>query len=142
MFFFKHTQLVLLALVFCSACSSLPTVTHKKYPFPEKAHIGVPKNLPPYEKLGLVKARATFETMELDSDPDARCRNYFNKAVKDLVRIAAENKGDAVIDVRSVTFLMDGKTETYPRPECVDEGDVGEVYVQGISIRFLMDKKH
>jgi len=139
----KNLRLFLgLSLGVTAGCSSLPTVTHKKYAFPENAYIGVPKDLKAHEKVGLVKARATFETMELDSDPEQRCRNYFNKAVKDLVKLAQDNKADAVVDVRSVTFLMDGKSETYPKAECVDEGDVGEVYVQGIAIRYVFKKSH
>jgi hypothetical protein len=136
-FFLRGLVLCVGLPLLISGCSTLPTVSHKKYDFPENAYIGVPKNLPRYERLGLVKSKAAFETIDLESDPDERCKNYFNKAVRDLVKLAQKNGADAVIEVQSVTFLMTGKVETYPRAECVDEGDVGEVYVQGTAIRFV-----
>lgn len=127
-------------LVCVSSCSSLPTVKHKSYEFPKnRAFIGVPKNLPRYEKKGLAKGRASFATLEPEGDVDSLCNNYFNKAVSNLVDRAKENGGDAVIDVKSVTFLMDGKVETYSRAECVDDGESGDVYVQGVVVKFKCD---
>lgn len=129
-----------LAFVSMTACSSLPTVKHKTYEFPKnRAFIGVPKSLPRYEKKGLAKARASFATLEPEGDVDWLCNNYFNKAVAQLIERAKEHGGDGVIDVRSVTFLMDGKIETYSRAECVDDGESGDVYVQGVVVKFKCD---
>ena len=74
--------------------------------------------------------------MEFGEKDGDLCRNYFNKAVQDLVKFAHDAGGDAVIDVKSVVLLLDGKTEMYPRPECSDEGAEGQALVRGIAIRW------
>lgn len=128
------------ALVLCvvsvSACSTLPEVRHEKYKFPEgRAFLEDVKDRP-YEKLGLVRARVDFPTLDPNRDLASLCPNYYNKAVNDLVKTAREKGGDAVLVVRSVVFLEDGRTEAYAQPECSDEGAEGQILVQGVAVKW------
>lgn len=106
----------------------------EKHSFPKDAHIGDVKR--PYEKLGQVRSKATYATLDPKHDETTLCRNYFNKAVEDLVRRAKKVGADAVIDVRSVTFYEMGGSDTFPRPECSDDGAEGEVLVEGIAVKW------
>lgn len=91
----------------------------------------------PYEVLGVVKSKVNFPTLDMDKSEESLCRNYFNKAVHQLLEYARKNGGDAVIDVKSVVFLVDGRQETYSTPECSDDGDEGQILTQGVAIRWL-----
>jgi hypothetical protein len=46
-----------------------------------------------------------------------------------------------VIDVKSVVFLENGKSELYPSAECADDGMEGQVLSQGIAIRWKEPKE-
>lgn len=118
-----------------AGCSSIPEPKHAKYEWPKGlAFIGDPGR--PYETLGSVRARADFSNVDFGDHEEALCRNYFNKASRELVKFAKQAGGDAVIDVRSVVVLLDGKVETYPKAECSDEGAEGQVLVRGIAVRW------
>lgn len=119
------------------ACSSLPKVQHTVHEFPkESAFYGAPARK--YETLGVVRSEVNFPTLDPDLDNEnLLCRNYFNQAVKKLVTYAKKAGGDAVIDVKSVVFLMDGKSETHPTPECSDDGGEGQVLARGIAVKWL-----
>ncbi len=119
------------------ACSSLPEPKVKKYTFPEEdAYVGeAPKR--PYKSLGLVRAKVDFISLNAQWEEDRLCKNYFNKAVQQLLRDAKKVGADSVIDIRSVVFLVDGKVETYSTPECSDDGDEGQVLAQGIAVKWL-----
>ncbi len=131
----------LVIFLFLLSCVSVPERTnHSQFPFPEK---GVFPELPggadakrPYETLGWVRAKADWPTLDQDSYSQSLCRNYFNKAVSSLYKEAKKVGADAVIQVRSVVFTLDGKTEEYATPECSDDGATGEVLVRGIAIKF------
>lgn len=130
--------LFVLTLGFAIGCSSLPTSKFVKHSFPRgKAFIeGEPQEK--FEVLGVVRAKANFSTIDPERDERALCENYFNKAVKELVRRAKqEAKGDAVIRVKSVVFYLDGNSDLFSRPECSDDGSEGQVLVQGEVIRYL-----
>lgn len=118
-----------------AACSSMPAPAYRVYRFPsQKAFSGGVSR--PYETLGLVRSKVNFQTLDVNHDETELCRNYFNKAVQDLVRIAHGKKADAVIDVRSVVFLEDGSHRAYTTAECADDGFEGQVLAQGIAVRW------
>ncbi len=128
----------LFAVAYFSSCSSIPTAKFVKHTFPRgKAFIeGEPQEK--FEILGIVRTKVNFSTIDPERDERALCENYFNKAVKELVRRAKqEAKGDAVIRVKSVVFYLDGNSDLFPRAECSDDGSEGQVLVQGEAIRYL-----
>jgi len=128
------STIILLALGL-SGCSSLPTIKVTKHKFPKGfVFIGEPKR--PYEAKGWVKTKVTWNSLNPDYEESDLCKNYWNKAAMDLVKRAKENGADAVIDMRSVVFLIDGKQQTYPTPECTDDGAEGELLAQGIAVKW------
>jgi hypothetical protein len=112
----------------------MPEPKMTTYEFPREAFVNKPPR--PYDVIGMVRSKADFFSLDANHDESTLCRNYYNRAVSDLVKIAKEQGGDAVLDVRSVVMLFDGKTETYPTPECSDEGAEGQVLVQGTAIKW------
>ncbi|RYZ65360.1 MAG: hypothetical protein EOP09_14375, partial [Proteobacteria bacterium] len=118
-------------------CSTLPGDKFIRHHFPKTKAFVDTEPTEPYKVLGVVRARANFNTADPNRDERMLCENYYNKAVKELVRRAKnEAGGDAVMRVRSVVFYMDGKTDLFPRPECSDDGAEGQVLVQGEAIRY------
>jgi hypothetical protein len=118
------------------ACASMPEPKMDKATFPKgQAYMGDVKGRP-YEKLGLVRARKDFETLDPVHDEKELCQNYFNKTVRDLVKEAKKQGGDAVIEVRSIVFYEDGSSKLYTTPECSDEGQEGQILTQGIAIKW------
>ncbi len=113
---------------------------HARYRFPkERVYIEEPEGKDtgrPYQPLGWVKSKASWSTLDQDPNSSRLCRNYFNKASKILLDEALKAGADAVIKVRSVVLLLDGKLEFHPRAECSDDGAEGEVLLQGIAIKF------
>lgn len=115
-------------------CATLPEPHYEKHSFPKEASIGKPDR--PFESLGVVKARVDFNTLDAHHDEAVLCRNYFNAAVKKLVDYARAKGADAVTDVRSVVFTMDGRSESFPRAECSDDGTMGQVLAQGLAVKW------
>lgn len=135
----KTIAVLILILILPLGCSSLPSVKHSWHKFPEgKAFIGEPKK--PYETLGIVRSEVNFPTLDPENSEERLCQNYFNKGVTQLVEYAKKQGGDAVIDVKSVVFLMDGRSEVYPKAECSDDGGEGQVLVRGIAVRWKTEK--
>lgn len=95
----------------------------------------------PYEVLGEVRARANFMSIDAEDDEEKMCQNYFNQAVQKLVSLAKAKGADAVIDVKSVVFLVDGRSELFPRAECADEGGEGQALARGVAIRWKPQPK-
>ena len=126
-----------LLAVAATSCATMPEPRFERHEFPEDAYVGDVKR--PYETLGMVKTRVDFPTLYADRDENMLCSNYYNKAAADLVKRARKIGADAVIDIKSVVFLADGRSETYPTPECVDDGDEGQVLAQGIAIRWKQE---
>lgn len=127
-------------LVFAACATSLPKERHDVHRFPEKLVFveeptGEFKNKP-YEVLGWVRSQAQYPTMEQDPNNGRLCRNYYNKAAAELLKEAKKAKAEAVIKVRSVVLLMDGKVEEHVTPECSDDGAEGEILLRGIAIRW------
>lgn len=133
---------------FACATGGLPEEKHAVYAFPEKSvfveePIGKDQGRP-YKVLGWVRSKAEYPTMEQQNANDNRlCRNYYNKAARDLLKEAKKVNADAVIKVRSVVLTMDGRTEEHVTPECSDDGADGEILLRGIAIKFksLNEKK-
>jgi hypothetical protein len=137
---FSRVGCVLFAFCF-GACATLPEVHHEVYRFPEKnVYIELPTGefeKRPYEVLGWVRTKAKFSSLEADtSAANALCRNYYNKAANQLVREFKKAGADAVIKVRSVVLLLDGKVEEHVTPECADDGAEGEILLKGVAIKF------
>jgi hypothetical protein len=123
------------SLLAISACTtSLPEIKHPKFAFPDNAYVSDVRR--PYDKLGLVKSRVDFPTLDPNREEGDLCNNYYNKGVRDLVKRAKKVGADAVIQIRSVVFMEDGHVETYPTPECADEGEEGQILLEGIAIKW------
>ncbi len=90
----------------------------------------------PYEVLGRVRTKVNFPSLDGQREDATLCRNYFNKAAKDLLARAKKVGGDAIMEVRSVTFLIDGKSETHKSAECADDGEEGQVLAEGYAIKW------
>jgi hypothetical protein len=117
-----------------SACATLPEAKHSWAKFPENAFLGKPKR--PYDVIGVVRSKVNFQTLDPNNEESSLCRNYFNQAAKKLLEYSKDKGGDAVIEVRSVVFFMDGKTELFPRAECSDDGAEGQILAQGTAIKW------
>ncbi len=128
------------SLLYLVSCASLPEERHERYSFPAKnvyPELPTGENLNrPYETLGWVRSRAAYPTMEQMDTNQPLCRNYYNKAAQNLLKEAKKAHGEAVIQVRSVVLLLDGKVEEHVTPECSDDGAEGEVLLRGIAIRY------
>jgi hypothetical protein len=113
---------------------------HQRHRFPKTGvYIEEPDGLDqgrPFQTLGWVRSKATWSTLDQDPHAPHLCRNYFNQASKRLLEEAKKAGADAVIKVRSVVLLLDGRLEYHPGPECSDDGSEGEVLLQGIAIKF------
>lgn len=117
------------------ACSTIPNPKHKEFKYPASfAFTGDVKR--PYTALGLVRSKVNFESLDPNKEETTLCKNYFNKSVRELVKYAKERGGDAVIDIKSVVFLEDGRAELYPTAECSDDGQEGQILTQGIAVRW------
>jgi len=122
-----------------SSCSTLPKVSHKTYKFPDgKAFLDDPSR--PYDKVGVVRSKVNYPTLDPDTDENRLCPNYFNKSVNELVKFAEEKGADAVVQVRSVVFLIDGRREAYPQPECSDDGQEGQILTEGTAVKWKEKK--
>jgi hypothetical protein len=125
-----------LLLVSCATLSA-PKVT--KYAFPkEEAFLNEPKR--PFEVIGRVRTKVTWQSLNPDQEESALCSNYFNKAVIDLVKRARDKGADAIIKVQSVVFLVDGRQEIYSTPECADDGEEGQVLAQALAVKWKETK--
>jgi len=117
-------------------CASLPQADLKRFEWPRDVYLGSPPAEREYEVLGQVRTKVDYPTLTAEHDDRKLCKNYFNKAAQDLLKRAQKAGGNGVVDVKSVVFLANGRTETYPRAECVDEGDEGQVAATGIAVRW------
>jgi uncharacterized protein YbjQ (UPF0145 family) len=117
-----------------AACATLPEVKHESHKFPKDAFMGKPSR--PYKAMGSVRSRVNYVTMDPSSEEVSLCRNYFNKAVSDLVRIAKSKGADAVIDVKSIVFYENGQSEIFAKPECSDDGAEGQSLAQGVAVKW------
>lgn len=118
-----------------AGCSTLPDPKFSKHEFPRAdAFLDVPARK--HENVGTVRAKAEFTSLDPTREEDMLCRNYFNKATRDLIRLAREQGADAVKEVRSVVFYADGTHELFAKPECADDGAEGQILVVGMAIRW------
>lgn len=130
-----HARTTILAGVLVSSCATLPSPSHRPYAFPNGAFYLPPKDRE-YEVIGTVKSKVNFNALDQEHSEETLCANYYNKSVDQLLREARKKGADAVIDVRSVVLLMDGRVESYPRAECSDDGEEGQVLTEAIAVRW------
>jgi hypothetical protein len=110
-------------------------VKHDKFRYPKEAYVEVPKRA--FTPMGMVRSKVNFTSLDPNHLEVAElCKNYYNKAVAELVKIAKGKGADAVIEVKSVTFLEDGRVETYKTPECSDDGGEGQILAQGVAVKW------
>ena len=127
-----------------AACTTVPTIDHDKYTFPKEEAFTTTTPKRPFAEVGMVRDRVDFASADpdLDKDPQAICRNYFNKSVRNLVKYAKGKGADAVIGVKSIVFYPNETFEAFPRPECADDGIEGQVLTQGTAIKWVnLDEK-
>lgn len=134
--------LIFLLLFAVSCAGPVPKLHHAKHKFPDgEAFVGIPEGRE-FERIGVVRARADYASFDPEHVDKAEqgersmCRNFYNRAVQDLVKFSKQKGGDAVIEVKSAVFLLDGKSQTYDTPECADDGAEGQALVQGVAIKW------
>jgi hypothetical protein len=119
---------------FLYACSSPGTPNFAKFHFPKGVFVGDVDR--PYTTLGRVKTKVNFSSLDVKHEEGELCRNYYNKASSDLLKRAKEVGGDAVIDIKSVVLYENGQFESYKTPECSDDGEEGQILLQGIAVKW------
>ena len=128
--------------LFASACSSMPESKYHRIAFPKKnAYLD---ETPPFEadRLGTVRTKISFPTIDPDHETDEICESAFNQGAHDLLSKATKQYGaTAVVEVRSVVFYLDGKRKLYPQAECADDGDEGQILMQATAVRPVKKKK-
>lgn len=131
--------LFFLFLIFAACSTGVPSVRHQKFKFPaDRAFVGLPSDRE-VERIGFVRARSDFNSFDPErpeNDVQTVCRNYYNRAVQDLVKFSREKGGDGVVEIKSVVFTMSGKSELHDSPECSEEGTEGQILVQGVAVKW------
>jgi hypothetical protein len=117
-----------------SGCASVPQNQLKRYKWPRGVYRGVPTK--EFQKLGRVRTRVDYASLDFERTEAELCRNYFAKAAQDLLRRAREAGADAVIDLKSAVFQLDGQVDFFDTPECSDDGIQGSVLAQGVAIKW------
>src|SRR4051812_3241357 len=90
-----------------AACTSLPKPRYTAYRFPQEAFVGEVRRA--HQVIGRVRSKFEYNSLDPSHEDPQLCRNFYNRAVVDLLRRAKERGADAIIDVRSVVFMEDGK---------------------------------
>jgi hypothetical protein len=148
---FRHRQKSIARILRLSAtvaalagvgCATLPEPKYNRYSFPEDSVYVDGKPAHRFKVVGIVRVRVNYSSLNPEHEELELCRNYYNKAAKDLLKRAhREMKADAVVDVRSVVYFMDGKSKRYKTPECADDGNEGQILLEGKAARYLPDPK-
>lgn len=115
-------------------CTSLPEPQVQRYSWPKAAYRGELDR--PYKTLGLVRTKVAFVSLDPNHEEEFLCQNAFNQAARDLIKRAKDAGGDAVADVKSVTFLINGETEKHSTAECTDDGAEGQLLAQGVAVKW------
>lgn len=139
MIFISRTLLAI-GVFFMGSCASMPVPKHSRVEFPKNAYLNEPKR--PYEKIGVVRTRTEYPIVSADDDEATLCKNYFNASARKLVELAKDQGGDAVIQVRSVVYLLSGKSEAHPRAECAEENGEGQNLAMGFAIKWKPEPKN
>lgn len=139
--FMKISCILFITALLQACATSLPAERHETHAFPQKfVYVEEPTGEylgRKYEVLGWVRTRVHFPTLEQDvQNNNPLCRNYYNKAARDLLKEAKKPGGDAVIKIRSVVMLLNGQMEEHITPECSDDGAEGEILLKGIAIKW------
>jgi hypothetical protein len=119
----------------------MPEPEMKPYAYPKgHAFIGIPDR--PFKPIGRVRSKVDYASLDMVHEEGQLCRNYFNKAARDLVVQAKKAGGDAVVGVRSVVYLVDGRVEGYEKAECSDDGDEGQALAEGVAVKWVDAQKN
>ncbi|MBN22194.1 MAG: hypothetical protein CL678_13015 [Bdellovibrionaceae bacterium] len=121
-------------------CASLPEPSITPYAFP-KENVYIDQPVRKYESLGSVRSKVNYPSLNMNWSEKRLCENHYNKSVRDLLKYAKKAGADAVMMIRSVVFLVDGRKELYRSPECSDDGEEGQILTQGIAIRWKKDQE-
>ena len=117
------------------SCGSIPTAKYDTFEFPAKFAFVSPATRP-FQPLGWVRSKVNYQSLDPGREETTLCKNFYNKAIRQLVDIAKEKGADAVVEVKSVVFLENGRREAYTTPECSDDGFEGQILVQGIAVKW------
>lgn len=124
------------------SCATLPAPTFNAYAFPEQDVFVETKPTRRYKVVGPVRVRVNYNSLNADREELELCRNYYNKGVADLLKRARRDlKADAIVEVQSVVYYLDGKSKSFPTPECSDDGGEGQILLQAKAIRYLPPRK-
>jgi uncharacterized protein YbjQ (UPF0145 family) len=135
-----RVRILTAGLVCLTGCASAGLPEFKPHAFPDgKAFVADVPADKKYEDKGIVRVKLAFSSMDATHEDDELCKNAYNEAVGKLVDEARKKGGDAVILVRSVTFYMDGSSQTHSTAECSDDGSEGQVLVKGLAVKWLTD---
>lgn len=138
----KAALIAVLAGISLFSCATIPDPKYTPYSFPEGDVFVDTKPTRPFKVLGPVRVRVNYDSLNPDRNEQSLCRNAFNKGAKDLLKRAHRDlKGEAVIEVHSVVYYIDGKSEKFKTPECSDDGGEGQILMEGKAIRYLPDPK-
>ncbi|MBC7385423.1 MAG: hypothetical protein H7301_04555 [Cryobacterium sp.] len=142
-YFFRVRSIFwVLSLFFISSCASLPDPKYTAFEFPEDAVFIDTKPAQKYKVLGPVRVRVRYSSLNAEREEQDLCKNYFNKGARDLLKRARRDlKADAVINVRSVVYYMDGKSKSFTTAECSDDGGEGQILMEGKAIRYFSKSK-
>ena len=134
---YRAVALGILLLIDSSACSTVPSVKHNRYPFPDAVFVELPERA--FEPMKLLKQKVNFSALD-HSDPDLSeekiCRNYYNRGAELLLGRARAQGADAVIDLRTVVALANGEHEIHKGPECFNDGQEGQILLQGRAVKW------
>lgn len=120
------------------SCATLPESKFNAYAFPEQDVFIETKPVRRYKVVGPVRVRVNYSSLNPEREEQELCRNYYNKGVSNLLKRARRDlKADAIIEVQSVVYYMDGKSKAFPTPECSDDGGEGQILLQAKAIRYL-----
>lgn len=128
-----------LYFLFFLGCVSCATLPEEKIDIVQPPKSGIYLDLPPqatgeYVELGDVKTKINFKMSQMYED-EFLCQNAYHRGLKDLLHRAEAKGGNAIMNIRSVVFYLDGKNESFKTPECSFETEEGQILMQAKVIR-------
>ena len=131
--FFK--TLGIIAVTSTLSCNTVPTQKFVPYSFPKDvAYTGNVER--PFQPMGYVRTKVNFQSLDMSHDEAELCKNYFNQAVRDMLKMARAKGADGLVQVRSIVFYEGGQHEVFPRAECSDDGMEGQVLTEAIAVKW------
>lgn len=130
----------LVGLAFVSACSTVPLPEVDKYELPDRdVYLDEPRRA--FKPMKVVRIKESYISLNPKYDEKFLCQNAYNKAVGQLLKRAKNQGADAVVNVRSVVFLLNGEHEIHRSAECADDGAEGQILVQGVAVKWQRPKR-